>query len=234
MKRIFLSIFVILVGLVFSVSAQSAATQQLFEKAVGLANGEKFETALADFKKSLALAETEDADADFRAKVHFNIGVCLYRLSRNEKSVGELEEAIKLARGDYEKAFYALGMAQAELKNWREAERAFRGAIRLNKQNGEAWFDLAFVYLANKDYEAAKTAFQKSVELKSVDSTIGHNNLGVIFAMNGDINAAVKEFEAALKQSGGKFAVAERNLQFCKSLGQNFKQDLTAKLEFGR
>ncbi len=234
MKRLFLSIFVILTAIVSSVSAQSAATQRTFEKGIGLANAGKFETALADFKKSLTLAEIEDAGSDFRAKIHFNIGVCLYRLKQNEKSVGEFEEAIKLAKDDYEKAFYALGMAQAELQNWREAEEAFRGAIRLNKRNGEAWFDLAFVYLAQKDYDSAKQAFQKSVELKSVAASIGHNNLGVILAINGDIDSAMKEFETALKKSNGKFTVAERNLQFCKSLGQNFSQDLVAKLEFGK
>lgn len=234
MKQIFLSIFVILTAMVLSVSAQSLATRQTFEKGIGLANAEKFETALGDFKKSLTLAEIEDAGSDFRAKIHFNIGVCLYRLKENEKAVREFEEAIKLTKGDYEKAFYALGMTQAELKNWQAAEKAFRGAIRLNKRNGEAWFDLAFVYLAEKNYESAKQAFQKSVELKSVAASIGHNNLGVILAINGEIDSAMKEFETALKKSNGKFTVAERNLQFCKSLGQNFSQDLVAKLEFGK
>jgi tetratricopeptide (TPR) repeat protein len=116
MKRIFLSIFVILTAIVSSISAQSAATQQTFEKGIGLANEGKFETALVDFKKSLTLAGIEDADADYRAKIHFNIGVCLYRLKQSAKAVSEFEEAIKLAKGDYEKSFYALGMAQAELK----------------------------------------------------------------------------------------------------------------------
>ncbi len=234
MKRIFLSIFVILTALTFSVSAQSLGARQTFEKGINLANEEKFETALADFQKSLTIAETEDAAMDFRAKIHFNIGVCLYRLKQNEKAVGEFEEAIKLAKGDYEKAFYALGMAQAELKNWQKAETAFRGAIRINKRNGEAWFDLAFVYLAQKDYDSAKTAFQRSIELKSVAASVGHNNLGVILAIGGDLSGAVREFETALKKSNGNFAVAERNLQFCKSLGQNFSQNLTAKLEFGK
>ena len=234
MKRIFLSIFVILTAIVGSISAQTAATQRTFEKGISLANQGKFETALLDFKKSLTLAEIEDARSDYRAKIHFNIGVCFYRLKQNEKAVSEFEEAVKLAKGDYEKSFYALGMAQAELKNWQAAEKAFRGALRLNKQNGETWFDLAFVYLAQKDYESAKTAFQKSVELKSVASPVGHNNLGVILAIGGDIDSAVKEFETALKKSNGKFTVAERNLQFCKSLGQNFSQDLMAKLEFGK
>jgi Flp pilus assembly protein TadD len=232
MKRIILSILVILTALVFSVSAQSLETRQTFEKGINLANAEKYETALGDFKKSLRLAEIEDAGSDFRAKIHFNIGVCLYQLKQNKQAVAEFEQAIRFSQGDYEKAFYALGMAQAELKNWQSAEKAFRGAIRLNKRNGETWFDLAFVYLAQNDFEAARNAFEKSIELKSVASPTGHNNLGVILAMNGDLTAAVREFETALKESGRKLPEAERNLQFCKSLGQNFNQGLVAKLEF--
>jgi tetratricopeptide (TPR) repeat protein len=234
MKKIFLSIFVILTAMVWNVSAQTAATRQIFEKGISLANEGKFVAALVDFKKSLTLAEIEDTDANYRAKIHFNIGVCLYRRQESAQSVGEFEEAIRLAKGDYEKAFYALGMANAELKNWTAAEKAFRGALRINRKNGEAWFDLAFVYLAENDYDSARQAFEKSVEYKSVAASVGHNNLGVIMAIGGDLNAAVREFETALKTSNGKFAVAERNLKFCKSLGQNAGGDLVAKLEFGR
>lgn len=234
MKRIFLSIFVILTALGLSASAQSPGARQTFEKGIDLANEESFAAALVAFRKSQTLSESEDADADFRARIHFNIGVCLYRLEENEKAVGEFEEAIKLARGDYEKAFYALGMAQAELKNWDKSEQAFRAALRLNKRNGEAWFDLAFVYLAKNDFDAARTAFQKSVEYKSVSAAVGHNNLGVIFALGGDINSAVREFETALRKSNGNFAVAERNLLFCKSLGKGFSRELVAQLEFGK
>ncbi len=215
MKRIILSIFVILTGLVFSVSAQSFGARQTFEKGINLANAGKYETALGDFKRSLRLAEIEDADNDFRAKIHFNIGVCLYQLKQNKQAAAEFEQAVKLNKGDYEKAFYALGMAEAELKNWQSAEAAFRGAIGLNKRNGEAWFDLAFVYLAQNDFDAARIAFQRSIEFKSVATSIGHNNLGVIFAINGDLTSAVKEFEIALKLSNGKLPEAEHNLQFC-------------------
>jgi Flp pilus assembly protein TadD len=230
MKRIIFSIFVILSALVFSVSAQT--TQAAFEKGMKLAQSGKYETALAEFQTSLAFAGSDETKNEFLAKIHFNIGVCLYQLKQNAQAAPEFEQAVKLSSGDYEKAFYALGMTQAELKNWQAAEQAFRGAIALNKRNGEAWFDLAFVYLANNDYDSARNAFQKSIELKSVASSIGHNNLGVILAINGDVASAVKEFEIALKKSNGKFIVAERNLQFCKSLGQNFSQDLVAKLEF--
>jgi len=234
MKRIFLSIFVILTAMSLNAAAQSFTTRQMFEEAVGMANAGNFETALPVFKDVLALAKIDDAETGFRAKVHFNIGVCFYRLKQSEKAVAEFEEAIKFAKRDYEKAFYALGMAQAELKNWTQAEQAFRGALRLNKRNGEAWFDLAFVFLAKNDLEAARAAFEKSVEYKSVSAAVGHNNLGVIFALGGDLDSAVREFETALRKSGGNFAVAERNLQFCKSLGKNFNRELVAILEFSK
>ena len=233
MKRLFLSIFVTLTFFALSAAAQSLAAQAAFEKGRIEANGGKFETAFGNFKKALTFAATDETTDDFRAKIHFNIGVCHYRLNRHANAASEFEEALKLSKGEYEKAFYALGMAQAELQNWLAAEKAFLGALRLNERNGETWFDLAFVYIARKDYAAARGAFEKAVALKSVAASIGHNNLGVIFALGGDLAAAVREFETALKKSNGKFAVAERNLQFCKTLGQNFSSEMVAKLEFG-
>ncbi len=228
MKRIILSIFIIVTAFALSVSAQSL---QIFESGITLAQKGEFKTALAKFERSLELSNNEKLSDEFRAKIHFNIGVCLYQLKEQSKAVKEFESAITL-KPNYEKAFYSLGMAQFELQNWQAAEQAFVSAIRLNKRNGEVWFDLAFVYLAQENYESAQAAFEKSIALRSVDSAISHNNLGVIFAMNGDFDAAIKEFQFALKKSNGKFAVAEKNLQYCKTLGKDFSADLLAKLEF--
>ena len=226
MKRIILSIFIIVAAFALSVSAQSL---QVFESGITLAQKGEFKTALAKFERSLELSNNEKLSDEFRAKIQFNIGVCFYQLNDQAKAVKEFESAITLDP-NHEKSFYALGMAQFELQNWQSAEQAFVSAIRHNKRNGEVWFDLAFVYLAQENYESAQAAFEKSIALKSVDSAISHNNLGVIFAMNGDFDAAIKEFKFALKKSKGNFAVAEQNLQFCKEL----EQDFIAKLEFVR
>lgn len=232
MKRIIYGIFVIVSVLVINISAQTIARQS-FEKGLIAAGSGKYEAALADFKTAGAFLESEQPDNEFRAQVHYNTGVCLYQLKRQAKAVEEFNLANKF-NPNYEKSFYALGMAQYELKNWRAAEEAFRGALRVNGQNGETWFDLAFVYLAQKDFEAANEAFQKAVEYKTSDSVVAHNNLGVILVLKGEVDSAVREFETALRQSKGSFTVAERNLQFCKSLGQNPRKDLLAKLEFGK
>ncbi len=233
MKRIIYSSIFIFSVFIFGVSAQSTLTKQNFESGVNFANKGEFKTALPYFQTSLEHAQSESANQFLLAKIHFNIGVCLYRLKNQADAVVEFERAIEL-HPKYEKAFYALGMAQFEIKKLLESERAFLGAINLNKQNGEAWFDLAFVYLVRKDYDGAKIAFENSVKFKSVSSAIGRNNIGVIFALNGDFTSAIDEFEKAIYESSGKLIVSKRNLQFCKTYKQNFGKDLIAKLEFGK
>ena len=88
MKRIIFSIFVILLAMVFSVSAQTAA-RKAFEKGMISANGGKFETALSEFQTSLASEKNSAAKDEFLAKIHFNIGVCFYKLNRNTEAVQE-------------------------------------------------------------------------------------------------------------------------------------------------
>ena len=180
-------------------------------------------------------SETEKQTDDFLARIHFNVGVCLYNLKQTDKAVEEFTEAIKLSRRNYQKAFYALGMAHKDLRDWQKAEIAFRRAIELKTDDGEAWFDLAFVFLRQENFDRAEKAFQKSIKYKSVGTADAHNNLGVIFALGHEFDSAEREFEIALANSNGKLSVARNNLQFCKFYRQkNQPKDLIAKLEFSK
>jgi Flp pilus assembly protein TadD len=228
------SLFFILVIFAFSASAQTPFSKQIFDKANVAAQAAQFETAITDYQKVLLLSETEKQTDDFLARVHYNIGICFYHRRQTIDAIFEFNEAIKLSRRNYQKAFYALGMAETRLKNWENAETAFRAAIELKKTDGEAWFDLALAYLAAKNFDAAETAFANSIKYKSVAAADAHNNLGVIFALRHDFLFAEKEFVTALDQSNGKSAEARKNLEFCKSFKLNSKPDLLAKLEFSR
>ncbi|MBS1797033.1 MAG: tetratricopeptide repeat protein, partial [Acidobacteria bacterium] len=124
MKRLLLSILMILTLAAAGVSAQDKAARRAFEKGLAAAGRENFAAALGDFERALTLAEPAAAGDDFRAAIYFNIGVCRYRLKDSARAVREFETAIELKKGVYEKAFYALGMADAELGDWPAAERA--------------------------------------------------------------------------------------------------------------
>lgn len=93
---------------------------------------------------------------------------------------------------------------------------------------------MALVLLAKKDFDTAQTAFQNALKYKTVNTAAAHNNIGVILALRGDVRAAEKKFETALRESNGKSTEAENNLRFCKFYKQSLNQNQLAKLEFSQ
>jgi Flp pilus assembly protein TadD len=219
--------------MVFALSVSAQTAKQAFDEGTQSARAANYEKALGNYRKAIRLSENESIAGEFLARIRFNTGVCLYQLKRNEEAVKEFNAAIVLSGGSYQKAFYALGMAETELKNWRKASAALREAVRLKKTDGEAWFDLGLALVEEKNFEAAREAFQNSIRYKTVAVADAHNNLGVIMALSGDFPSAEKEFETALAKSRGKSVEAQNNLQFCKLYKQNSVQTWT-KLEFSK
>ena len=226
-------LFFIFLVFTFSAAAQTPVIKKLFAEGTNAAQRGEFEKASEKFRRVLLSAETEKPNDEFLTKVHFNLGVCLYRLKKTEQAIGEFTEAIKLSRRTYKPAFYALGMAESDLKNYEKAENAFRNALKLDKTDGEAWFDLGLVYLEKQEFEKAEKAFGNSIKFKSVSASDAFNNLGVIFALHHKFDIAEKQFKTALKLSNNQSNTARNNLQFCKYYRQkNQANDLIAKLEF--
>jgi Flp pilus assembly protein TadD len=65
--------------------------------------------------------------------------------------------------------------------------------------------------MAEGRLSAAAAAYRELVRLHPADADL-HNNLGIILAKSGDMEAAAAEFEAALK-ANPSHEVARRNLQ---------------------
>jgi Flp pilus assembly protein TadD len=162
------------------------------------------------------MAENEYLSAGYRARVHYNIGVCYFRLNRFDPAIDNFKAAI-LLKADYTRAHYALGMAEMRKRNSIAAVSSFKRVLKLDPENGEAWFDLGFASLGTADLETAEKAFAKSIEFASVDANLSHNNIGVILAIKGDLAGAEDEFEAAIALSNGRLTEAKRNLEFCRS-----------------
>jgi Flp pilus assembly protein TadD len=210
-------VFLFILVLVFTISAQDN-----FAEATRLASHGEYAKALENYK----LAHKDVKNPETAAQIHYNVGVCLYQLDRASEAVAELNEAISLKGGKYQRAWYALGMAEAALDHTAEAKKAFTRAIELNKKDAEAWFDLGLILIVEKDLTAARAAFSKAVEFKSVSIADAHNNIGVIHAINGDLAAAIKEFEI----SGS--AEAAGNLKYCREHSTDVAVNRVSMLEF--
>lgn len=206
--------FILIFGL--NVAAQSPAVNRLFADATKDANQGRFEQALKNYKTALFAAENEYIDAGFRARLHYNIGVCYFHLDRLTQAADEFRSAL-LLKSNYVKAHYALGMTEIRRKKWKAARASLVRVTEIDPKNGEAWFDLAFAELAGGDVDSASTAFARSIEFGSKDLALSHNNIGVILAIKGDLRSAESRFESAIKLSAGRLTEARRNLEFCRA-----------------
>lgn len=210
-------LFIFILSLAAHVSAQSSAVMTPFEEGTRLSKAGDYDKARVSFKSALSASLGENASFAILSRLHYNLGVCEYKLGKTDEAVNEFDQAIELRSGDYAKASFALGRAHLDLEHWTDAEDALLSVIRHDSKNAEAWFDLAFAYLGQSDLVHAEMAFRSAIALKSVDTAWAHNNLGVILAAKGDLAGAEKEFNAALKASGGELTEARGNLDILRS-----------------
>lgn len=220
-----ITIFFVIFLSAITAFGQSRQTFELFQNGIAASKSGEHEKALKDFEHTLIRATTEHTENKFLAKVHYNLGVCRFHLDMLTEAAVDFETAIELANGSYEKASYSLGLTLSELGDSAAAERAFLDAIAVNKRNGEAWFDLAFLYLDRKEYDAAQTGFANAIRFGTIDPAVGHNNLGVLLAMKGDMSAAEKHFRSSV--AVGTLNEAVLNLEKCQ-----VREKLIAQTDF--
>lgn len=206
--------------------AQTDLAQQYFEEGNEFAKAEKYEKAIEFYNKSLKVVKK---DKGLKTKIQYNIGVSYYQLKQFKKAEKSFDKAIKINK-DYVQAIYSLGLTQIELKQLNSAKSSFTKVIGLDEKHSEAWFDLGMVFLEQKKYLNAKIAFEKSIEYKTTRLAEAQNNLGVISALQGNIQAAVSQFRLAFFQSKGKLLLAKNNLEFwLKYEHTNLENMLAAK-----
>lgn len=213
-----ITIFFVIFLSAITAFGQSRQTFELFEDGIRASRSGEHKQALSKFEQALVRAASENAGHKFLAKAHYNLGVSRFHLHQLEQAVVDFETAIELANGRYENASYALGLTLTELGDLTRAERAFLGALSVNKRNAEAWFDLAFVYLNRKEYDSAESAFANAIRFGTIDKAIGHNNLGVLLVIKGDLPAAERHFHNAIVASSGTFHGAVMNLERCRNI----------------
>lgn len=201
-------IFISISGL--AIFGQGKDFDTSFERGVALANNGSFAEALVEFRNAESVIGSKLTKKRL-AQLHFNIGVCHFRLEKNADAISRFETAVRVFP-KYERSHYALGMAASEMRDWQKAEGAFLDALKVNKANGETWFDLGFVYLATGELPKARAAFEKALELNTVDAATAHNNVGVIRALSGDRESAEVAFENAVRVSNGAYKIAAVNL----------------------
>jgi len=107
-------------------------------------------------------------------------------------------------------AYSTLGVAYAQENELDCALTAFQEALRLDKQNWDARYNLALALIRKGRGRKASDQLHILIQQKP-DSPNAHNTLGTLLQQQGELEAAAEEFKAALK-CDPTFAVAALNL----------------------
>ena len=128
----------ILAVLLFAPTAHAQSTQALrhFENGLAHSRNGDHAKALTEFDATLSAIVRNGASDRFFAKTHYNLGVSLYQLRRLDASIAQFQKALRYEHNQYEKAHYALGLAQFEKGDISEARKALSNAVTLNNRNG--------------------------------------------------------------------------------------------------
>lgn len=113
--------FVFLFVFALNISAQSTKVDTLLSEGTRHANAGRFDAALKSYKTALSVAETKYAGNEYRARLHYNIGVCYFQLGQFKFAENEFKSAV-LLKTDFARAHYALGMAEARRRKWKTAD----------------------------------------------------------------------------------------------------------------
>lgn len=142
-------------------------------------------------------AEQLDAEGDrLRAAKNFLAAVDCYR------------EAIrKHAEADF---YNKIAIAELQLRNPLEAEKAAKKAVRKNKHLAEAWNNLAVSYYMRHKLDDSVRTYQRAISLKP-DNASFHNNLAAALMDAKQFDRGMAEYRTAFQLDPSFFEHASRN-----------------------
>lgn len=121
---------------------------------------------------------------DFDYTRHFLRGWILHFAGRNDSAYEAYAEAFSHDRNAFLPCS-SLAFIAANRKDYRDAERWFREALRIRPESSDTWFNLAYVTEAVGDFEAAIPAFKESVRLSPRQDRAWYG-MGMTFAKLGN------------------------------------------------
>jgi eukaryotic-like serine/threonine-protein kinase len=162
---------------------------------IALKQKDALNDASAELRKAIALKPSLH-------EAHYALGAILLQQSNLEDSETAFRAAI-LVKKDYVEAHYALGTVLQQKGELVGAIAEFREALRLAPNAAEIHNTLGNVLRQKGDVAGARAEFQEAARLNKIKSNqqaaIFASNAGLTQLKNGNIDAALERFQAAVE-----------------------------------
>jgi tetratricopeptide (TPR) repeat protein len=152
-----------------------------------------------------AAATKEQAAKNAELKKVFDEGVAASRSGNHDDAIAKFTAAAAVNAACYD-CYYNIAFSESQKKDYDKAEAAYKKAIEIKPDYGEAYSGLANIYNATRKFDQAAAASAKAMELGGGAAAAaggGGNadamfNQGVILWNAGKVADAKKQFEGAI------------------------------------
>ena len=128
----------------------------------------------------------------------YNLAIGLRDTNRLEDSVKAFQKILKLRTG-YRDTESSLGHILVTLGRFDEAESVFQSILELKQDDPEFYAVYASAMQSMGRHEAALKAYKKALALHHPEAHLIHDNMGSVLCLQGDQNASLAAYQAALE-----------------------------------
>ena len=166
-----------------------------YMKGVSYLQKKNYELALVEFQRSI--------QTDKKSKnAYFALGSVSETMGKFADAEGYYKEALDIDP-EFSEAYNALGVVYSRQERWKDALKAFHKSLenKLYTTPHVAYYNMAHVYMAQKNYEKAIEAYRDSKRFANYDQTI--YELGTALFEAGKVKEAISEFKEGVSLSPG-------------------------------
>jgi tetratricopeptide (TPR) repeat protein len=120
-----------------------------------------------------------------------------YEEKNQKRKISLYQRAIEI-NPDYGKAYYNMGIAYNELKEYKNAIDAYERAIEINLDYGKAYCNMGNVYDELKEYKNAIDAYERAIEINPDDGK-AYYNMGNVYNELKEYQNAIDAYERAIE-----------------------------------
>ncbi len=164
-----------------------------YMKGVSYLQKKNYELALVEFQRSI---QTDKKNKN----AYFALGSVNETMGKFADAVRYYEEALDIDP-DYSEAYNALGVVYSRQERWNDALKSFNKALenKLYTTPHIAYYNIAHVYMAQRNYGKAIEAYRESKRFANYDQTI--YELGTALFDAGKVKEAISEFQEGVALS---------------------------------
>jgi tetratricopeptide (TPR) repeat protein len=144
----------------------------------------------------LALGLKKVGEESSNAKAYFDLGIQYQELGQHAEACACFDQTFEMTKMPVALLYWA--MSEKQMKQYDEAARHLKKALRLGLDTLHVHLELGNVYLAQREFSQAQAEYSRGLEIQP-DNPVAAFNLGLVRRQTGDFAGAIHCYEQALR-----------------------------------